>query len=1062
MKDMTRPHARTPLYLALVATLTAFAAGPVYAHARHPDTSAHTTEVARTSAPAQADQSVQDDADQQTTQDDQSKKPSKKSDKPDAQQATKLKGVVVTGYRQSIDSALQEKRNANAVVEIINAQNISQFPAKDIADALVHVPGVIISRSGGEGKTVSVRGLAPSLTLTELNGNFIATADTESGLTRSFNYLLLPAKMVSSVKLYKSQEARFDEGGIGGTVILHTRRPLEMPANKGFISVEGSGSDSSNGVDPQLAGLYSWHSKDDRFGILVGASYQKRHITEYSANASSWHWWANDYTAQPPVSVAGNAFPNEANVDLWPGGGVTDQAGNSYSGYWMPQQFSLSQTDTTRVRTGGQVTLQFQPTDNFLLTGNYFRFRLKNDYVTHTLEIPEWGLPTSPYSNEQGRQLTPGGLTFDPTQTIVTGANYRIPDPGTGCAAQTNPVTGETRGASNVCSEQYPWLTGRYAHEKATSQSVNIKGEWTGDILSGSFNVGHTWAYGGPTIDFRMSAKPRRFINGQWQNGNKVAQWDLQGKPSITVSPDVLKNMQAGIGQIDLGSTDSGYTNTKSQQNYFQADFSAYIGSDWFNTLQFGIKYRDTHTSQRTGENRWYCPGTTVRFQDCSPTAGDMDASYLEPGSLDTSNPAFSSNTFPAINYPAYYAHLNQTFGPAQRVNQPQNFAGLREKIAAAYIQANYEIGRARGNLGVRIVRTAQDVTVNNEVTTLKQEYYHDAQGNPLNCPSSGVNVKGAPCNPGDFQYRPESEWNIRSFELGHRSRTYTNVLPSFNFAYTLPHDVVLRFAASQAMARPNYSDILVLGNLTHVTQAFYDDRKQFGARLPGWYGSGGNKDLKEFEATQFDLGAAWYFQKGSVVGVGLFHKKVKNFVVPVSITQQVDVGGQSVTVKDFSTIGNGRSGTSKGIEFYLQHTFAMGFGVIANYTLNKTSTTDVLVNGQVVGQSNLVGSAKNAANLSLFYQTDKLLLRATSNWTGTVTGGLASGLTVYEEPYNQINLNGSYKFSKRLSLTASVLNLTKSKQRSHLGDDTLLRLNALAYSGRQYYLGLIYTFGPQ
>src|SRR5699024_9785523 len=148
------------------------------------------------------------------------------------------------------------------------------------------------------------------------------------------------------------------------------------------------------------------------------------------------------------------------------------------------------------------------------------------------------------------------------------------------------------------------------------------------------------------------------------------------------------------------------------------------------------------------------------------------------------------------------------------------------------------------------------------------------------------------------------------------------------------------------------------------------------------------------------------------------------NFVVPVTVTQDVDVGGQLVTVKDFSSIGNGRSGVSKGAEFYFQHTFDMGFGIIANYTLNKTSTTDVLVNAQVVGQSHLVGCAETPANLSLFYQKNDLLIRATSNWTGKVTGGLVSGLTLYQEPYNQINLNGSYKFTDDLSLTASIINL--------------------------------------
>ncbi|MDF4003279.1 TonB-dependent receptor plug domain-containing protein [Luteibacter sp. PPL552] len=79
---------------------------------------------------------------------------------------TNLDTVVVTSYRQSIDQNVLDKRDANSIVEVINAQNIAQFPAKNIADALAHVPGVVISRESGEGKTVSIRGLAPELTLT--------------------------------------------------------------------------------------------------------------------------------------------------------------------------------------------------------------------------------------------------------------------------------------------------------------------------------------------------------------------------------------------------------------------------------------------------------------------------------------------------------------------------------------------------------------------------------------------------------------------------------------------------------------------------------------------------------------------------------------------------------------------------------------------------------------------------------------------------------------------------------------------------------------------------------
>lgn len=237
--------------------------------------------------------------------------------------ATDLDQVTVTGYRYSIEQSLEQKRNANAVVEVITAEDVSKFPDKNVADALQRVPGVIITRDGGEGKTVSVRGLSSDLTLTQLNGNYIASSETNDEASRSFNYTLLPANMLSSAELFKTPEARIDEGGIGGTVILRTRRPLDMESNTGFASIEGTSSDTSSGVDPQASALYSWHSKDERFGLLVGATRQNRTNRGMDVTTEDWQWYSDrldangnishDYvwneagtTRNPPVDAHGN------------------------------------------------------------------------------------------------------------------------------------------------------------------------------------------------------------------------------------------------------------------------------------------------------------------------------------------------------------------------------------------------------------------------------------------------------------------------------------------------------------------------------------------------------------------------------------------------------------------------------------------------------------------------------------------------------------------------------------------------------------------------------------
>lgn len=53
----------------------------------------------------------------------------------------------------------------------------------------------------------------------------------------------------SDSEVFKSREARIDEGGVGGTVILRTREPLDLPAWSGSVSAEGTDSDTTRKID---------------------------------------------------------------------------------------------------------------------------------------------------------------------------------------------------------------------------------------------------------------------------------------------------------------------------------------------------------------------------------------------------------------------------------------------------------------------------------------------------------------------------------------------------------------------------------------------------------------------------------------------------------------------------------------------------------------------------------------------------------------------------------------------------------------------------------------------
>ena len=1063
---MPHTYIRNSLSAAVAIALTAAVSMPTQAFAQQAATSAD----AQAIAPAKSD-SPQDSSNKDSSN---------------------LETITVTGYRYSIEKSLDQKREANAIVDVVTAEDVSKFPDKNVADALQRVPGVIISRDGGEGKNVSVRGLASDLTLTELNGNYIATAEGNGEASRSFNYTLLPANMLAGAELYKTPEARLDEGGIGGTVILKTRRPLDLPSGSGFASVEGTWADTAHSTDPQLSAMYSWHSSDDRFGLLAGLTYQKREARSMQASTEDYQWYGD--AANSATDVNGHSLASNNGIHYWWGqSGFYSQsssykpgAGNYYSNFFMPTSVDFGITDDERERKGVQLTGQFKPNDNLTFTGNYFRFDLTDTSTVNMLKVPEWNLArfsgdgTWPY----GRHLD--GLTFDPSHTIATGAQYSlIPGKPLYCsadAAQSAGVDPVMLGGSSHsggwgaddCSMPTPQLTGSYTREKALSQTVDLEAQWHTDFIDGDFKGGRTWASGGPSIAFRMSAKPRiQLADGTYASGNSYSAWSLAGTPSMTFSPDLMQNLKNGIAEVDVGSTDSSWTRNSIYQNYFQADFSKHLDSSWLDSLQFGAKYRDGGAHRNTGNNYWVCPGLSAapdptdynnnRYQACdSANASKFLPQFLQSQPITNIPGGFTASSFPAINYQSYLDWLHKTYGGMHTRDEPNFVYDVDEKIWSTYFQANFKTDRFRGNVGVRVARTQQHADSTDQVNNNVALFQRDTGGNVINCLPGGAPPPGYPgqsCQ-GGFLELPGSQQQIQSVVLSQVDRTYTDVLPSANFAYDLTSDLVLRGAASKVVSRPSYTDIAYPGQLNYNSPQYIADRTLIGgAGQPGWSGQGSNKFLEPYKATQYDIGLEWYFAPGSVIGGDLFRKNVSNFSVPVVLNQTMDIGGTSQLVQQYSTNAGGRNGVSQGVELYAQHTFDIGVGFQVNYTYNDTNEAAISLDGQQIGKSPLVGSAKKQANVTVFYETKELLLRASFNHRGVVVDGLQNGLNVYEAPYNQLDLNAAYNFTEQLSVTGSILNVTKEEQREYLGDDTKNRFYSNNYSGRIVYFGATYKF---
>lgn len=202
-----------------------------------------------------------------------------------------LDQVVITGIRASLQSAATIKKNANAVVDAVSAEDVGKLPDSDVGQALGRIPGVSVGRSFGQGAAVSIRGSDPQMTYTTLNGQTVASTGwyDQLDIDRSFNYSLLPPELIGGMEVYKSSQANLTEGGIGGTVIVKTRKPLDLDANTVFLSTHYSRSTFSD-PEKEVSGLYSWRTPNRSFGVLVAAGLSKgNYIRNGVESDSRWN-----------------------------------------------------------------------------------------------------------------------------------------------------------------------------------------------------------------------------------------------------------------------------------------------------------------------------------------------------------------------------------------------------------------------------------------------------------------------------------------------------------------------------------------------------------------------------------------------------------------------------------------------------------------------------------------------------------------------------------------------------------------------------------------------------
>ena len=94
-------------------------------------------------------------------------------------------------------------------MDAIVAEDIADFPDQNIAESLQRIPGITITRESGEGRNISVRGLAGEFTRVRLNGMeaMAATGGTKSGGAnrgRGFDYNVFASELFNSMVVHKT------------------------------------------------------------------------------------------------------------------------------------------------------------------------------------------------------------------------------------------------------------------------------------------------------------------------------------------------------------------------------------------------------------------------------------------------------------------------------------------------------------------------------------------------------------------------------------------------------------------------------------------------------------------------------------------------------------------------------------------------------------------------------------------------------------------------------------------------------------------------------------------
>nr|WP_295079536.1 TonB-dependent receptor [uncultured Roseateles sp.] len=943
---------------------------------------------------------------------------------PAAEEKQQLDTVVVTGLRASLESALRAKRDDKGIVDVIKAEDMGKFPDTNLAESLQRVPGVVIDRDAGEGRSITVRGLGQDFTRVRINGvEALATTggtDSSGGANRSrgFDFNVFAADLFSSLTVRKSSSADVDEGSLGATVDLQTARPFDMKGFTAAVSVKGIYNDLSAKTNPKASFLISNTFADNKFGVLLSGAYSKRQLLEEGFSTVRWDngpssgGWCPPQgitTGLPTGSTPTTCGPAAQGVARLPNTAANLAAFNTASKAenFHPRLPRYGRLTHDQDRLGLTGAIQARPLEGTLLTLDMLYSKLKatrqEDFleaISFSRTLSQGGKPqTSVVATEYGPN---GELLYGKYNGVDIRSESRFDQLSTTFTQPTLTLEQDI-GESLKLTARVGRATSKFDNPIQTTTTLDAA------------NVN------GYEIDFRANDRAPAItypFNPTDPNGPlKILGVPVNASSITNFTPSEIRIRPQGatnindIAQIDLAwELIPDRLTLTGGLNYKKFSFNTF---EWrrtvetMNVLPAGVNQASLVTTLNgfgKGQNLPAGTATSWLIPDLNAIASayDIYCNCLKSG---------------AAGGPGDFTLSSITNGNARGNNR-----AVVETDTGGFLQADFNTKLAgvplRGNAGVRYVKTKMT-----------------ADGYLATAGGTGVSAENS----------------------------YSDVLPAVNLAASLSKDLILRGAVAKVMSRPQLGNLSPGGTLNTTGTLSY---------------TGGNPLLKPFRATTFDTSLEWYHEKNAFVGLGLFQKNIKTYIqtlrsnIPYSQTglpmALLPPGFTGEEVFQVSAPINTDGGKLSGYELNVQQPFSFlpgwgkNFGALLNYTYVKSKIQYVVSpTSTATITDDLINLSPKSYNATLYYDDGTLSARLSgsqrSSYLTRVPGQNNNDVEGKNQTFN-VDVSISYKITPQLDVTLEGVNLTNQANDQFISRarDSVVVNNV---TGREYLVGLRYKF---